>query len=147
MGIGEDDVLNCSVTVLPIIGKRIGFLRRDPNDSHADLLLAPGGSMETPDGVLIEGLRYHSVEETAVREMWEKTGIRIKRDNLKYFCSMTLPTDRVTLSFYCTVTLTQIARSLGFLEFFTKEEIMERDDFAPGMKQEALMLIERLGIG
>lgn len=144
MGIGEDDLLNCSVTVMPILGNKIGFLRRDIDDSHASLLLAPGGSMETPDGEDIEGVKYYSTEATAVREMWEKTGIRISRDKLKYFCSMTLPTLRVTISFYCEISNTQIGRSLGYLEFYNKEEITKRNDFGPGMKQEALKLLEFL---
>lgn len=144
MGIGEDDRLRCSVTVMPVTGGKVGFLRRDPDDSYAGLLIAPGGSLETPDGILIEGLRYYSVEEAAIREMWEKTGMKIGRSRLKYFCSMTLPSDRVTFSFYCFVSQTQIARSLGYLEFFPREEIEKRDDFAPGMKQEALLLLEVL---
>jgi len=147
MGIGEDDLLRCSVTVMPVIDGKIGFLRRDPDDSYAGLLLAPGGSLETPDGIPVEGLRYYSVEVAAVREMWEKTGIRIKRDDLTYFCSLTLPSLRITFSFFCPVNRTQIARSLGYLEFFSGEEITKRSDFAPGMKQEALLLLEQLGIG
>ena len=145
MGLGEPDLLKCSVTVMPVLGKRIGLLRRDLDDSHAGLLLAPGGSLETPDGELIEGVRYYSVEYAAVREMWEKVGIRIPLSGLKYFCSMSLPTLRVIFSFYCRVNLTQVARSLGYLEFFDYAEILTREDFAPGMKQEALKLLELLG--
>lgn len=147
MGLGEPDLLKCSVTVMPIIDRKIGFLRRDPDDSYAGLLIAPGGSLETPDGDLMEGVRYHSVERAAVRELWEKAGIRITMDKLRYFCSMSLPSLRVIFSFYCEVSSTQIGRSLGYLEFFSRKEIIKRDDFAPGMKQEALLLLEKLGLG
>lgn len=144
MGVGEDDLLNCSVTVMLVLGDKIGFLRRDMDDSHANLLIAPGGSMETPDGVDMEGVKYYSVESCAVREVWEKTGIRVLLERLRYFCSMTLPTLRVTMSFYCEVSITQVARGLGYLEFYDYKGISQRGDFAPGMKQEALKLLEYL---
>lgn len=146
MGIGEDDLLRCSVTVMPILGKKVGFLRRDVDDSYAGQLLAPGGSLETPDGIMVDGVKYHSVEAAAAREMWEKTGIRVPREALKYFCSMSLPTDRVTISLYCRVSYSQVARGYGFLEFYDRSGIARRDDFAPGMKQEALQLIRLLGL-
>jgi len=135
---------NCSVTIMPIMGKRIGFLRRDLDNSYADLLIAPGGTIETQDGELIDGVLYHSVELGAIREMWEKTGIKISKDKLNYFCSLTTSNDRVVISLFCEVNSTQIARSYGYLEFLTKDEIMSRDDFAPGMKEEALILLQHL---
>ncbi len=144
MGLGEPDLMKCSATVMPVLGKKIGFLRRDADDTYPGLLIAPGGSLETPDGELIDGVRYYSVEQAAVREMWEKAGIRVHPDRLVYFCSMTLPSLRVTISWYCKVSHTQVARSLGYLEFYDREEILNRSDFAPGMKYEALKLLEEI---
>ena len=146
MGIGEDDLLNCSVTIMPILNKTIGFLRRDQEDSYPNLLLAPGGSIETPDGIDVDGVKYYSVEEAAVRELWEKTGIKVPTDKLIYFCSLSLPTPRVTLSFYCEITYSQVIKSLNYLEFYGYSEIVQREDFAPGMKYEALKLLERLNL-
>jgi len=134
----------CSVTVMPVLYNRIGFLRRDLDDSFAGLLIAPGGTVETTDGETIDGVLYHSVEVGAIREMWEKTGIRVSRRQLHYFCSLTLPDGRVVVSMYAELNVAQITGGYGYLEFFTIEDIQGRSDFAPGMKEEAMLLADKL---
>jgi len=144
MGTREDDLIKSSATVMPVHQNRIGFLRRDMDDSYPGVLLAPGGSLETVDGEDVEGVRYHSAEAAACRELREKCGIQVNPSGLRYLCSMTLPIRRLVISFYCNISYTQIARSLGYLEFYGVGEVFERDDFAPGMKEEALRLFELL---
>lgn len=140
----EEENLKCSVTVMLMCDERIGFLRRDKDDSFGGLLTAPGGGLIASNGDLMDGVMYYSVESAAIREVWEKTGIRITRDSLRFFCSLTLPGGAVVISLYCDVSQTQVARSYGYLEFYNWVQIMSRDDFAPGMKQESLLLLEYL---
>lgn len=151
MGIGEDDLLMSSVTVMPVLNGMIGFLRRDPEDTYAGLLVAPGGSIETPDGIIIDGVRYYAAEYAAVREMREKCGMTIHVSSLRYFCSLALPGHRTTkhrlvVSFYTNITVAQVGRSFGWLEFLDIEGIRSRNDFVPGMKQEALQLLLKHGL-
>lgn len=132
---------NCSVTVMPVYSGYIGFIRRDPGDTFGGMLVAPGGKVEVTDGQLVDNVPYHSVEAAAIREMWEETGITISRDQLEYFCSLTLPSNgRVVISLYCDVTKEQLDRSNKLLVLLDREAVKARNDFAPGMKEEALML-------
>ena len=132
---------NCSATVMPVSARgRIGFLRRKSDDTFGGLLVAPGGKVELSDGITIEGVPYYSVEAAVVRELEEEVGIRIGRNDLHYFCSLTLPHNgRIVLSFY--VLLKDESEKL---EWLTHNEILNREDFAPGMKDEALMLLKIL---
>jgi len=135
---------NCSVTVMPIYNNKIGLLRRDNDDSFPNLLTAPGGTVEVQDGEPIDGVLYYSIESGAIREMWEKVGIKVNKAQLHYFCSLTLPNGRVVISLYCLLNLRQVAYNYGYLEYFTLEELKSRHDFAPGMKYESIALMEYL---
>jgi 8-oxo-dGTP pyrophosphatase MutT (NUDIX family) len=132
--------INCSVTVMLVSGNQIGFIKRQKEDTYGDLLVAPGGKVEESDGEIIEGVRYFSVEDCAIREVLEETGIRLAREDLKYFCSLTLPNGRIVISLYAA--LREHAKEIILLD---KQEISDRADFAPGMKSEALLLVEKLG--
>ena len=134
-------MINCAVTVMPVKDKKIGFLRRDKSDTYGGKLVAPGGKIEMTDGNILDGVMYDSVEECARREMIEETGFEIDIKRLEYFCSLTLPNGRVVISLWYRL---EKEENIETLEFYTKEEIAERDDFAPGMKEEALMLYERI---
>lgn len=136
---------NCSVTVMPVHSGSIGFLRREEGDSYEAKLVAPGGKVELTDGELIDGVPYFSVEAAAVREMIEETSIHLSRGELWYFCSLTLPSGRVIISLYAELTDEQ-RKSAQNLLFLNKDEIEQRDDFAPGMKQEAVLLYDACGI-
>lgn len=133
--------INCSVTVMLVHKDRIGFIKRHKDDTYGDMLVAPGGKVEESDGETIEGVKYFSVEDCGIRELVEETEIKVERSALSYFCSLTLPNGRIVISLYAS--LQEPASSLVFL---TKKEISERSDFAPGMKSEALLLAERLGL-
>jgi len=135
--------INCSVTVMPVDMSgddlKIGFIRRDQTDTLPGRLVAPGGKVEPTDGEMIEGVPYFSVEHAAVRELKEETGMQVDRSSLFYFCSLTLPNGRVVISMWLEVNLAPHT-----LTWLTKKEIEERDDFAPGMKEEALMLMDTI---
>lgn len=135
----------CSVTVMPICGGRIGFIRRGSKDSYANQLLAPGGKVEVGDGELMDGAPYWSVEEAAVREMKEETGIDITRGQLKYFCSLTLPDGRVVISMYCELSNNIVGGSPLLLLSHQDVKRCKSEDFAPGMREEALLLFQLLG--
>lgn len=143
--------LNCSVTVIPFDENqfddsqdiKVGFIRRDPSDTFAGLLVAPGGKVQDTDGELIDGVMYYSVEQAAIREFLEETGITLFENQLCYFCSLSLKNGRIVLSFYAYLHPNQHSDKLIFL---TSREIKGREDFAPGMKQEVLSLIRRLGV-
>lgn len=132
--------INCSVTVMPVCEPtgEIGFVRRDKQDTLGGLLVAPGGRVELTDGQNMDGVMYWSIELAAKRELLEEAGIDCHPDDLMYFCSLTLPNGRVVISLYL-----MLEEKAGKLEWFTKEQIEARVDFAPGMKQEALLLLDK----
>jgi len=136
-------LINCSVTVMPILENRVGFIKRRKDDSYAELYLAPGGKVEESDGKLIEGVMYYSVEQAAIRELREETGLELKREDLDFFCSLTLPNGRVVISFYAFCK----DHGDGRLTFMDRDYITRlQDQFAPGMAQEALMLLQYLAL-
>jgi 8-oxo-dGTP pyrophosphatase MutT (NUDIX family) len=135
--------INCSVTVMPVINDKIGFLKRRKGDSYPELLVAPGGKIEPTDGMLVEGVPYWSVEAAGVRELREETDIIVLPNKLEYFCSLTLPNGRVVISLYAIIPETTYNYP-DTLVWLTREEIKEREDFAPGMKTEALLLFTLL---
>lgn len=139
-------IINCSVTVMPIYKGKIGFIKREKGDSYSEQLVAPGGKLEETDGKLISGVPYWSVEYAAIREMAEETGLSIQLEQLKYFCSLTLPNGRVVISLYAELTDEQGMSLRSGLMFYTPDEIWKRKDFAPGMKEEAGLLAHKLGI-
>lgn len=134
-----ENPINCSVTVMPICGERIGFIRRHKDDTYGDMLVAPGGKVKETDGEQVEGVNYYSVEKCAVRELEEETGIKLDHKELRYFCSLTLPNGRIVISLYAPV-----KTATDTMVFLTRDEIVARNDFAPGMKSEALLLADRL---
>lgn len=143
MEVEQKKEINCSVTVMPILAGKIGFIRRKKGDSYAELLTAPGGKVEPTDGVLIEGVPYWPVEDAAIRELKEETGIKIVRNQLKYFCSLTLPNGKVVISMY-TILRANKTESMHDIVFLSPYEIEHCIDFAPGMRTEAKILIDSL---
>ena len=137
-------MINCAVTVMPVCEDdaniEIGFLRRSiTDDSYAGKLVAPGGKVEETDGELIDGIPYYSVEHAAARELMEEAGLVVDPHTFFYFCSLTLPDGRVVISLYYPV-----EDKTPTLEWLDKQRIEECGDFAPGMKQEALLLLESI---
>jgi len=132
--------INCSVTVMPVCEPtgEIGFVRRGNQDTLGGLLVAPGGKVEPLDGQDIDGVMYWSVELAAKRELLEEAGIDCYPEDLTYFCSLTLPSGRVVVSLYL-----MLQEKQGTLEWPSREQIEGRGDFAPGMKEEALLLLDR----
>jgi 8-oxo-dGTP pyrophosphatase MutT (NUDIX family) len=122
---------------------KIGFIRRDPTDTFANLLVAPGGKIEPTDGTMVDGVQYDCVEDCAIREMKEETEINLDTSDLFYFCSLVLPNGRVVISMKAYLDKGQNSDKLVWL---TKEEIAAHTDFAPGMQQEALLLFESEGV-
>jgi ADP-ribose pyrophosphatase YjhB (NUDIX family) len=123
---------------------RIGFIKRDKDDSFGNKLVAPGGRVELIDGCVIDGVTYFSVECCASRELLEETGISIKSDEMVYFCSLTLPkTETVVISLYCIIHEQICSDEVMYL---TEDEIKltPKDNFAPGMKDESLLLLNKL---
>jgi ADP-ribose pyrophosphatase YjhB (NUDIX family) len=141
----DSQEIRCSVTVMPVVmsgGKfRIGFIRRSKRDSFPGMLVAPGGKVEIKDGKSIHGVMYFSVEDCAVRELLEECRMKIPKDELRYFCGLTLPNGRVVISFYCIFDREPKSRNLIYL---TEVETRKRKDFAPGMESEALLLFKKL---
>jgi len=129
--------INCSVTVMPMCDGEVGFIRRDKEDTFSGLLVAPGGKIEPWDGVDIDGVMYWSAKHAAKRELLEEANIDCDTYDLFYFCSLTLPSGRVVISLYL-----ELLEKAGKLEWYSREEIMSRQDFAPGMREEAAMLLE-----
>ena len=131
---------NCSVTVIPIYDEEAaleaGFLRRPADNTFPNMLVAPGGKVEMTDGQLIEGVMYDSAEYAAVRELEEEASIAVSKDELFYFCSLTLPNGRVVISLWVSV-----AEKSPKLEWYNAQQIDMREDFTPGMKQEALLAL------
>jgi 8-oxo-dGTP pyrophosphatase MutT (NUDIX family) len=137
---------NCSVTVIPVMDKRIGFIRRASRDTLPGRLVAPGGKIEISDGSPMDGVPYNSVESAARRELQEETKIDVLTSQLKYFCSLTLPSNgRVVISLYCLLQKDQASAAVNIV-WLTRSDILGRNDFAPGMQQEALMLLNLLNI-
>lgn len=132
---------NCSVTVMLVRNNKIGFIRRELSDTFSNLLVACGGKVESEDGELVEGVKYYSVEEAALREVEEEIGIRLDKNDLKFFCSLVLPNGRVVISFYTILSPSVVSDKVLFL---SPKEILERTDFAPGMKTESLLLVDKL---
>ena len=138
--------IRCSVTVMPVVATgrscKIGFIRRPPNDSYLPgTLVAPGGKLERRDGTPVHEVMYFSVEDCAVRELYEECKLKISKKQLKYFLGLTLPNCKVVLSFYCMFEKEPKAKKLIYL---TESETKKRKDFAPGMEFEALMLFKKL---
>jgi ADP-ribose pyrophosphatase YjhB (NUDIX family) len=131
--------INCSVTVMPVCEPtgEIGFIRRDKEDTLGGLLVAPGGKIELEDGENIDGVMYWSIEHAAMRELLKEAGIECNIMELSYFCSLTLPNGRVVISLYL-----MLPEKQGKLEWYTREGIQDRSDFAPGMKDEAILLLD-----
>ena len=139
-------MINCSVTVMPVRrdSLRVGFIRRERHDTFGGKLVAPGGKIEMDDGILVDSVPYFSVEHCAKRELYEETGILVNINDLHYFCSLTLPHNgRVVISMYAFV---DNKKDNSKVIWLTEEEIksMNDDEFAPGMKYEALLLISKL---
>jgi len=150
--------INCAVTVMLVCdfgedNTALGFIRRGENDTFAGKLVAPGGKVELTDGELIDGVPYYSVEHAAVREVKEETDIELGVKDLFFFCSLTLPKlNRVVISMYYVFgdeyNVSGDMRNFtkappGNLVWLTKEQIeqMDPDEFAPGMRTEALLLL------
>ena len=134
---------NCSVTVIPVYDKETeleaGFLRRPADNTFPNMLVAPGGKVEMTDGQPVEGVMYYSVEYAAVRELEEEASITVSMSELFYFCSLALPNGRVVISLWVLV-----AEKSPKLEWYNAQQINMREDFAPGMKQEALLALESI---
>ncbi|MGA3020496.1 MAG: hypothetical protein ABSD68_00925 [Candidatus Micrarchaeales archaeon] len=145
--VGNGEEIRCSVTVMPVTFMngvyKIGFIRRSQKDTYANMLVAAGGKLEKKDGILIEGVKYFSIESCATRELFEECSMRVLKSKLRYFCSLTLPNGRVVISLYCLLGTKQDSKSIIYL---SKNEIIKRRDFAPGMKQEALLLLKKLNL-
>ena len=135
-------MINSSVTIMMVNKNHIGFIRREKGDTFSNLLVAPGGRVEEFDGDVIDGVRYNSIECAGIREVKEETDIPLNIKDLHYFCSLTLPNGRVVISLYVFMD----KKDQKKITFLNKDEINSRNDFAPGMKQEALELLEFLGI-
>jgi len=141
-------MINCSVTVMPIFYNeeegelQIGFLRRAPDDeSYGGMLVAPGGKVEESDGEMISGVPYFSIEYAAIRELREETDIIVDdRHELLYFCSLTLPNGVVVISLYYWL---QEAKGRN-LEWLGRRGIRNCQDFVPGMREEALLLLDSI---
>lgn len=139
--------INCSATITPVKTNplRIGFITREKDEEWMPgKLCVPGGRVESGDGEIIEGLPYFPVEYGAVRELEEETGIKVSASDLKFFCSLIIPKyDRVVISLYCYVSKLTDSGSVIWL---TENELTlsPNDKFAPGMKEEALMLFKKL---
>lgn len=158
----SEQTINCAVTVMLVCNSGedstvLGFIRRsDDDESFPGKLVAPGGRVELTDGELIDEVPYYSVEQAAVREVKEETGIEIEVKDLFFFCSLTLPKlNRVVISMYyffsdeynVSGNLHDFTKAPpGGLVWFTKEQIEQTDpnEFAPGMKTEALLLLASL---
>jgi 8-oxo-dGTP pyrophosphatase MutT (NUDIX family) len=140
-----DNKINCSVTVMlvkdnsDLSGMQVGFIRRGPLDTFGGLLVAPGGKVEPTDGNIKDGVMYDCVEKCAVREVLEETGIELQDGDLFYFCSLTLANGRVVISMKTFIDGSQNSEKLIWL---TRGEVEAHDDFAPGMKQEAIALFD-----
>lgn len=139
--------INCSVTVMPVYEGKIGFIKRSKGDSYPELLVAPGGKVEETDGELIDGVMYYSVEHAGMRELAEETGIVLEAaSELLFFCTLTLPNGRVVISYWAE--LETEPKDNGTVVWIAPYEIEAMNDalFAPGMKQEALKLVQFAGI-
>lgn len=146
----EDDMekinpINCSVTVMPIFGNKIGFIRRAPTDTFPNTLVAPGGRIEETDGTNVDGVMYFAAEDAAIRELKEETGIEVRREDLYYFCSLVLSNNRLVISLWADVADIDPADHPN-VTFLTNDEIRFHKDFAPGMQFEAIQLIDAQGL-
>ena len=142
----KENEIRCSVTVMPVVktgrSYKIGFIRRPPNDSYLPgTLVAPGGKLEKRDGALVHDVMYFSVEACAIRELYEECKLKVSKNQLRYFCGLTLPNGKVVLSFYCIFDSEPKAKKLIYL---TEAETRKRKDFALGMEFEALKLFKKL---
>jgi 8-oxo-dGTP pyrophosphatase MutT (NUDIX family) len=145
-----ENKINCSVTVMLIYKDKIGFIKREKSDSFGDKLIAPGGKIEMSDSsLIIDETPYFSVEAAAKREIEEETGLLLGingTNRLKYFCSLTLPFNgRIIISMYCVISKKEY-NQLNNVVFLSEETILDTDnnEFAPGMKTEALYLFNKL---
>lgn len=126
---------------MPVYNDKIGFIRREQGDTFGGLLVAPGGKVEHVDNEIIDNTPYFITEYCAVRELKEETNIEVDIKDLKYLCSLRLPhNNRVVISYYVYIATIPETK----LEFYNEEEIKTRGDFAPGMKEEALLLLKKI---
>jgi len=131
--------INCAVTVLLLRGKEVGLIRRDENDTLGGLLVAPGGKVELNDGVQIDNVVYYSVEYAAIREVEKEAGIFLTRDDLKYFCSLTLSNNRIVMSFY-----TWTNEYSDKVVYLSEREVIASNELVPGTQLEILTVIDLL---
>lgn len=147
----SEQLRGCAVTIMPVSlwtgVPKIGFIRREPGDTFGGLLVAPGGKISAEDTQwdVVDGVPYYVVEQAAIRELSEETGLLVSRHDLKFFCSLLMPSNRrLVVSFYCFIVGTL---ALGTdVVWLGRDEIegLRDDDFAPGMRWEALELLRRI---
>jgi len=139
--------LNFSSTITPVKvdPARVGVIRRGPGEKWMpNKLCVPGGKTEEVDRIVIEGMPYYVGELGAVRELEEETGIKVSRHSLKFFCTLLIPDyNRPVISFYSIVR--EDTKSSEVLWLTNNEILLTPDkEFAPGMKNELLLLLEHL---
>jgi len=145
-------MINCSATVIPILvgdGGRLVFIRRGPDDTFAGLLVVPGGRVEETDGVGVEEVQYYAAEFAAVRRLFETTGLAFKWNEVHYFNTHVLPGGHTTVSYYTFVNVIDVLKAEGFQDrvvILRPQEVIARNDFAPGMKMEVVELMRKLGM-
>lgn len=135
---------NCTVTVMMVWMKCVGFIRRAASDSYPEMLVAPGGKVEITDGTNVCGVPFWPIEHAAMREIKEETGVVLKMEQLSYFTSLILPSGRIIISMCASISDSQRIRARDVI-FLSKDEITERHaEFAPGMLAESLALLEEM---
>ncbi len=79
------------------------IIQRPPNKSFAGLWTVAGGKVSTDDGYVVnDSFRYFPAEDCAIRELYEETGISVRRADLEYLCSIIALGEikRLILSYY-----------------------------------------------
>lgn len=101
---GDLGQVRVSATVIVISkDKKALIIQRPPNKSFAGLWGVAGGKLGDDDGYAVtDNFHYFPAEDCAIRELYEETGISVKREDLNYLCSIIAfgEIKRFVLSYY-----------------------------------------------
>jgi len=123
---------------------KAAFIRNEPAETFGGLLDAMTRAVLPNDGHTVDGTMHDCVEGACCDLAFNRAGLNLAPEDLMYLTSIRAPGKNVSICMYKFMDIDEPTGTI--LEWYSKAQIMEREDFAPDVKELALLLFERESI-